>query len=128
MARKKRKDEDEKPSNFVDLKALDEEHEKLARHLGYKEKCSVNNIARGREHEVKTARMSHHAAIGLGVVAAAIAGGALAFAEDRQTRLLEVAGFLVIWAVLAVLYAKRATHRVADYEKLGEVVRAKLGK
>jgi hypothetical protein len=129
VARKKRDDEKDEAGNLLDLKRLGEEHEKLARHLGYREKCSVNNIARLRTHELYIAKLSKIFVGVLGLIAAGFAIGAFAADEsDQRHKLIGVAVFVALWVVVSGAYGRRAKKLAGECEVLEKVVREKLGK
>jgi hypothetical protein len=129
VARKKREDEKDEVGNLLELKKLGEEGEKLARHLGYREKCSVNNIARLRAHELYIAKLSKIFVLVLGLITAGFAIGAFAAEESEQRhKLLGVAVFVGLWVVLSAAYGRRAKKLAGECDVLEKVVREKLGK
>ncbi|MBI3722742.1 hypothetical protein HY251_02125 [bacterium] len=126
MGRKKGKT-DAPDTRAVDLDRLDPDLQKAAKTLGFRERASVNKIARSSAHE----RHTEMVAVGFAALTGVAASAALTYSflgpREKHGQMLSVAIFVALWALLAFVYSLRAKKRVGDLQKLDAAVKQKLG-
>jgi len=111
----------------IEIDRLDPDLQKMAKHLGFRERASVHKIGRGIETERRTEVLSAAFAAVTGFFGLAALVYSVVGPSEKRGQMQGVGIFIALWALLAFVYSLRARKRLGEFRKLESIVKEKLG-
>jgi hypothetical protein len=127
VAKKKTK-QDEANERAVEVEQLPKELRSTARELGFRQRVSLNKIARGVEHEKWAEKLCKLFALVTGLVGAGFLVARYFAPLEKRGEFFMISLFALAWAGLSWVFGYRATRRQKGLAQLDAVVKDRLGK